>query len=321
MSIYKKWDYLKAGDVVDIIATTPGIGIKNLKEDLLFLSHLIEYIGLIPRINFDAIFLGADYFSNTALEIRKEELYKAIFHSNSKAIWVIRGGYGTSKLLNSLEKTRAPKISKLIIGYSDINCLHLWLNKFWNWPSLHARVLYEFLNNENKPDFDEVVKIITGKERKIVFHNLIPINQLAEQKQVIKAVITGGTIQVLQSGIGLDWQFNAKNKILFFEEIFDRGVRIDRTLNHFYQLGLFDQAKAIIFGDILCGVEADGSENCDLAIKRFAQNLDVPVLSLPGIGHGKRNHPLPLNTESKIIIDIDDIKLICTTGGIIRAEI
>ena len=36
MSIYKKWDYLKAGDVVDIIATTPGIGIKNLKEDLLF---------------------------------------------------------------------------------------------------------------------------------------------------------------------------------------------------------------------------------------------------------------------------------------------
>ena len=161
-----------------------------------------------------------------------------------------------------------------------------------------------------------VIKIISGKEREVIFHDLIAMNQLAKQKQIIKAVITGGTVQVLQSGIGLDWQFNPKNKILFFEEIFDRGVRIDRTLNHFYQLGLFDQVKAIIFGDILCGVESDGTETCDLAIKHFAQNIDIPVLSLPGIGHGKHNRPLPLNTDSELIIDIDYIKLKCTTGGI-----
>lgn len=316
MSISKKWNYLKPGDTIDIIATTPGIGIKNLREDLLFLSNLIKSFGFVPRINFDAIFSGAEYFSNTALKIREGELNKALFSLDSKAIWIIRGGYGTSKLLTKLRKDLVPSLPKLIIGYSDVNCLHLWLNKFWNWPSLHARVLYEFLNNENQPDFDAIIKIISGKEKEVVFHNLTPINQLAEKKQVIKAVITGGTIQVIQSGIGLDWQINGKNKILFFEEIFDRGVRIDRSLNHFYQLGLFKQVKAIIFGDILCGNEADGSETCDLAIKHFANNIDIPVLSLSGIGHGRYNHPLPLNTKSELIIDSNGIKLSCLAGGI-----
>lgn len=315
MSISKKWDYLKEGDIVDIIATTPGIGIKNLGENLLFLSNLIKSVGLVPRINFDAIFLGADYFSNISFEIRKEELYKALFSNDSKAIWIIRGGYGTSKLLAGLDKNIAPAAPKLVIGYSDINCLHLWLNKFWNWSSLHARVLYEFLDNENKLDFDTVINIISGKEREVVFHDLVPLNQLAKQKQVIKAVITGGTIQVIQSGIGLDWQFDAENKILFFEEIFDRGIRMDRTLNHFYQLGLFDRVKAIIFGDIICGLETDGSENCDLAINYFSQNINIPVLRISGIGHGKYNHPLPLNTEAELIINPDGIKLSCMTGG------
>jgi len=312
----KKWSYLKKGDVVDIVATTPGIGIADLEKDLQFLSEFVNQIGLSPRINYSDILNGADFFSRSATKIRANGLSKALLAEDSKAIWFIRGGYGTSKLLPDLERISPPKIPKLLIGYSDINCLHLWVNKFWQWPTLHARVLYEFLQIRDSSDIELLKTIIFGKKSQIIFDNLLPLNDAARKAQNIYGKITGGTVQVLQSGIGLPWQFDPTDKILFLEEIFDRGVRLERSLNHFMQLGLFKKAKAIIFGDIVCGKELDGSEACDLAVKYFATELDIPVLHIPKIGHGDFNHPLPLNSDSELILNGKDAKLVCSTGGV-----
>ncbi len=294
------WSTLKKGDLVDIVASTPGIKILTLEKDIEFLCHFVLKLGLVPRVNIDGLRKGAQFFSLPALETRKKELIKAVEAHDSKAIWMIRGGYGTSQILQALRNTLKPKNCKLVIGYSDINCLHLWLHKFWNWPSLHARVLYEYLENQEPQDIDSLKDIIFGKKEFVEFNNLIPLNRAANVINYIEGKITGGTIQVLQSGIGLDWQFEAKDKIIFLEEIFDRGVRLYRSLDHFHQLGLLRDAKAIIFGDIMCGKELDGSENCDLAIKNFADQINIPVFSISGIGHGRFNHPLPLNTMARI---------------------
>ncbi len=309
----KKWSYLKEGDIIDIVATTPGIKIETLEKDLAFLVNLIKTIGIIPRFNFNSLLNGASFFSNQALEIRKQDFHQALFAEDSKAIWFIRGGYGTSNLLSDLTKT-SPK-PKLLIGYSDINCIHLWANQYWQWSSLHARVLYEFLDKQNLLDFELTKKIIFGEVEHVHFDNLIPLNEAAKEARVINGVITGGTMQVLQSGIGLPWQFNPDNKILFLEEIFDRGVRIERTLNHFYQLGLFKNVKAVLFGDIICQTELDGSQTCEIAIKHFSEKLNIPALSITKLGHGKFNHPLPLNTPAELTLNNRNTKLICSSGG------
>ncbi len=309
---YSNWPYLKKNDIVDIISTTPGINKSSLENDLIFLSGFVKQMGLMPRINFESMLKGADFFSNESLECRKQELVKALMAEDSKAIWVIRGGYGTAKLLTDLKDITAPKQSKLLIGYSDINCLHLWLHKFWHWPSLHARVLYEYLEEQDAKDLKLLQDIIFGNTKQVVFKNLIPLNQLATINSSIKGKVTGGTVQVLQSGIGLEWQVDPKDKILFFEEIFDRGVRLERSLHHFQQLGLLDKTKAILFGDIICGKEIDGSETCDTAIKYFAKNITIPVFKVQGIGHGRFNHPFPLNTDSEIVIKNGKAKLICS---------
>jgi muramoyltetrapeptide carboxypeptidase len=310
------WNYLCEGDIIDIVATTPGIETATLEQDLQFLCQFIRTnLHLTPRVNFKTLLDGSEFFSSSAQEIRQIDLNRALLAPDSKAIWFIRGGYGSARLLSNLASIPKPPVAKLLIGYSDINCIHLWVNKFWQWPSLHARVLYEYLHPQDSSDLESLKNIILGKQTQIVFSNLIPLNTAATIPQNISASITGGTIQVLQSGIGLPWQFDANNKILFFEEIFDRGVRLDRTLNHFDQLGLLKSAKAILFGDILCGTESNGTSNCDIAVKRFAESMDIPVLSIPNIGHGKLNHPLPLNTEVSLKLNLTGAELICSTGG------
>ena len=311
----KKYSYLNPGDIIDIVATTPGIAIDSLGADLEYLANFVEGLGLVPRFDKEALLKGADFFSNIAQEYRQQDLHRALEAQDSKAIWFIRGGYGTSKLLPKLAQIKEPKSPKLLIGYSDINCLHLWVHKFWQWPSLHARVLYEFLHESHHQDLELLKEIIFGKQEQITYSNLIPLNKAAKDAQIITAPITGGTMQVIQTGIGLNWQFDAENKIVFFEELFDRGVRLERTLSHFMQLGLLDKAKAILFGDIICAPEANGKEICSLAIKNFAENMNIPVLSMPNIGHGELNYPLPLNTQSTLILNGNMPKLICDAGG------
>ncbi len=310
------WSYLKPGDIVDVVATAPGVELITLEQDLEVIRKFLISWGLKPRINNQAIAEGAKFFDNEAQKIRQRELELALSSSESKAIWFLRGGYGTSKLLANLIHIPKPTKAKLLIGYSDLNCIHLWVGKFWNWPSIHGRNLYDFIKRQDYVDIECLKAIIFGKQDFIEYTNLLPLNEAAKQSNEIEAVLTGGTAQVLQSGVGLPWQFDPANKILFLEELFDRGVRLDRTLNHFRELGLFDKVKAIIFGDIICGLENNGEQHCDLAISHFAANMDVPVLSISNIGHDFLNYPLPLNTSSVLALSKAIPKLICSTGGI-----
>lgn len=309
------WSYLKQGDIVDIIATAPGIDTSNLEQDLKTIRKFVESLGLKPRIDSLAIRNGAESFSSAAQEVRQKDLIKALLAEDSKAIWFLRGGYGTSKLLPALASFPKPNKPKLLIGYSDLNCLHLWVGKFWHWPSLHARVLYDFLKRQDYADLAVLKNVIFGLTEQVKYLNLSPLNEASKQLQEIKAVITGGTMQVIQSGVGLPWQFDPTDKILFLEEIFDRGVRLDRTLHHFSELGLFNKAKAILFGDIICGLENSGEQHCDLAIHNFAKNLNIPVLSIANIGHDFLNYPLPLNANALLSLNGNSPKLICNTGG------
>ena len=95
----------------------------------------------------------------------------------------------------------------------------------------------------------------------------------------------------------------------FLEEIYDRGVRIDRTLMQFNQLGIFNKTKAIIFGDILCGNDPQGGQTCFAAINYFASNLKIPVFSIKNFGHGNKNFPLPLNVECLITTKANNFAL------------
>jgi muramoyltetrapeptide carboxypeptidase len=292
---------LRVGDIVDIIATTPGLKTENLATELEILSQIISSLGLVANYNLENLIAGSPFFCDKALRVRQQSLHDALYNSNSKAIWFIRGGYGTAETLQIINPKIVPPSPKLLIGYSDINSLHILVNKFWNWQSIHFKVLYEMLEGVSNEELSLLKELLFPSNNSVIYNQVIALNSKAEQTENITAKITGGTIQVLQSGIGLNWQFDAEDKILFFEEIFDRGVRLYRTLKHFQKLNLIQKAKAIIFGDIICGLESDGSTNCDLAIKKFAQELEIPVFKIANIGHGKKNLPLILNKDCQIL--------------------
>lgn len=308
----KFWKFLQPGDVVDIIAPSSTVPSENLLEYYKKIEECFKRISLIARIPKDLITINKDPFSANDLEYRVKHLIDCFNNKNSKAIWAIRGGYGAAKIIPFLEKISPPKNTKLLLGFSDITALHLFLENKWNTCSMHAPVINQLITNEKL--LEELEPIIFGKKTSISYDKFIPLNDLAKENITIKASITGGNLSLVQTSLATSWQINPKDKIIFLEEVGEEGYQIDRMLNHLLQTGIFSSAKALIFGEITSPKDIE-PDLCSIAIKNFSNKLNIPVLSLPIIGHNiKKNSPLPFGTLSKLKLGEKPI-LNCLSGG------
>jgi muramoyltetrapeptide carboxypeptidase len=115
--------------------------------------------------------------------------------------------------------------------------------------------------------------------------------------------------------LGTPWQIKAQGKILFLEDVSERGYSVDRMLEQMIQSGhLRDDPAAIIFGSFTEGLEKNGTDLVPKALERFAQRVDYPVLAGLPCGHGPyENYPLPFNTPAALLTG-EENKLICKTG-------
>lgn len=306
----KSWDFLRSGDIVDIIAPASHSPELKLEGGCEWLKSL----GLTPRVPKNLIKPDAFFASN--LETQFEQL-KAALYSDSKAIWCLRGGYGSMRLVPLLKKLRPPKRPKMFIGFSDITSLHLYFNQAWGWPTIHGRTISQ-LSPElgDSPDRKLLNNMIFGGVDEIVFKNLKPLNDAAKIDKSIKGKVIGGNLRILQSSLGTDWEMSAKGKILFMEDVSERGYSIDRMLEQMFQAKLIDKGlKALVFGDFTEGKEKDGTDLSEVALKRFASRVSYPVIKGLKCGHGSEfNYPLPLNTDS--VIDLGaKISMTCKSGG------
>ncbi len=306
-----KWDYLNLGDTIDIIAPASHAPHDKLVKG----SEWLQSLGFHTRMQKGMI--APDAFFAAPLEVQFEQLKNALY-SDSKAIWCLRGGYGSMRLIPELKKLKVPKKPKLFVGFSDVTSLHLFFNQVWKWPTLHGRTISQ-LNLElgNTPDRKELKDLLFGDIDEVYFKNLKPLNSAAEKNQQIKGKVVGGNLRMLQSSLGTAIELNTKGKILFVEDVGERGYSIDRMLEQMHQAGILNKGlRALIFGDFTEGLEKDGKNLTVTAMKRFAQRVDYPVLMGMKAGHGSKfNYSVPFLTESKLSLG-KKAELIIQTGGI-----
>ena len=288
------WLPLREGDVVDIVAPASSSKPESLQGGL----HFLEGWGLVPRMS-PQIF-GSDVICANTDENRLDQLKEALLSEDSRAIWCVRGGYGANRLIPELIKMKKPKgPPKLFMGFSDITTLHVFLNTQWGWPTVHAPMIDRIGRGLiQKPELQELRDIYFGVEVKVVFTGLKPMNEAALKSQVIRGPVTGGNLMTLQSAIGTKAPWDTKGKIIFLEEIDERGYRVDRLFEHLRQTGHFDKARAIILGEFMGGDEADGTNRVWPVVQRFAEQMRIPVLSGVQAGHGDMQRPIPFETPA-----------------------
>lgn len=264
------------------------------EEDVKLTKQYLESLGM--KVSVPADLLGEDLLCANLDAKRLTHLKCALEDPSVDVVWLLRGGYGLTRLLPELFQIKKPDKEKLFIGFSDGTALHVFLNQMWNWPTLHGAIAIQIAKKKvGVQTIELTLRMLREGFDALCPLSLKPLNEKAKELKSLSGLLIGGNLCLLECSLGTPWQINASGKILFLEDVSERGYRIDRMLVHLGQARIFEEAKAIIFGDFIEGEEADGSSLVLPVLERFAKKSMVPVFSLPGCGHGDENIPLPFN--------------------------
>lgn len=288
-------DCLRHGDLIEVIAPGSSTAQNVLEEG----AKALKSWGY--RVQFEKDLIDPKIFLSNSDQYRFNSFKKAITNQDSKAVWCLRGGYGSIRLLPFIEKMPTPKHKKLLIGLSDISSLHVIMNQKWKWPTLHGPLIDRIALNKLTPEnIYELRQAIENPDYVSVFDNLKPINQAAQKQKTIKSQVVGGNLMVVTSTLGTKWQIDTSNKILFLEELCERAYRVDRCLQQMKQAGLFNKVKAVVFGDFTDCHEPNNDNYIPKVFEEFFRDLKIPAFKGVETGHGEKQRPLFFNTEAHL---------------------
>lgn len=300
---------LKHGSLIDVVA--PGFGCSEL--DLQNGVQWLETLGFKVRVPQDLF--GPDLLHSNSEKIRAKHLLQALTKKDSAAIWFLRGGYGTNRLLPYLSKIKKPN-PKMLIGLSDITSLHCFAIQKWGWTVFHGSHL-DRIGKGIVPGhvLSETLDALRGKISQVEFLGLKPLNRVASLKKgKIKAQIVGGNLKVIEGHIGTPDALSFQNRIVMLEEIGERAYRVDRMLFHLEQSKAFKKCKAVIFGQFIQDFEPGTtlSKTPEL-LEKWAEQQSFAVFSGLPCGHDVEQRILPLG--GTVILETGNIGVLtCPTG-------
>lgn len=275
---------------IQVIAPASGTSSKKIQE--------LKQITELPLNMSSTIVDHKMLFHSKDDEQRFLELKNAILDPKNTIIWTLRGGYGSARLIDELQKLPKPDNEKIFIGYSDNTALHLFFSEQWGWKTIHGSGLTQLLEPQQDPqNYLKITELLTGQTETNALDKLIPLNARAKSLQKLEGKLTGGNLTLVENSIGTSWQINTDNKIVFLEEVGEKGYRVDRIFNHLHQANMLQGAKALILGDFIH--EADPKE-MNFVLNRFAECQNFPVYKTNEFGHGIRNYPLRYQTDYEI---------------------
>ena len=292
----KPHQLLVPGDTVELVA--PSCALKS-HEQIDSACHIIESWGL--KVKLSNCLVENNQQSLPFLEYsdndRFNSLKEALLNPDSQAIWCVRGGYGAMRIMPMLYQLSQPQFDKIVIGYSDITALHLFLNRQWGWQTIHGEMLNRCHHNDIISNLEELKTVLMKGAHQQIF-KLSPLNTCAKNASQIMGVSFAGNLSLLQCSIKTPWQLQAENKLLILEEIGEKAYQIDRMLVHLSQSQLLN-SSAIIFADF---IHSDLNEQLRIkdTLKNFAYEANLPVYKMENVGHGLINRPIVNNVISMI---------------------
>lgn len=226
---------LKPNDKVAIIATAR----KANKEDLKLAIELLEKWKLQPVVG-SSIGLEEHQFAGSD-EQRAQDLQQQLNDPEIKAIWCAKGGYGTVRILDSIDFSAFKKNPKWIIGYSDVTALHSHINNF-EIATLHAQMCLG-VETKSEASRETLRKILFGEELDYQF----PSSRL-NKAGAAEGELVGGNLSVLYSLCGSNSAINTQGKILFLEDLDEYLYHIDRMMQNLKRSGMLEHLAGIVIG-------------------------------------------------------------------------
>ena len=281
---------LKKGDKIALVAPSGCIQKEDLKNGMDFFKALGLKPCVMPHV-FETFYYAAGTPQN-----RAEDINNAFKDKEIKALFCIRGGAGSSQILDFLDYETIKKNKKPVFGLSDSTAIQ--------------NALYTQTKNVSYTGFLPVYDLKEGKINEKLKKSLTDVlfGKKQEYKEfdvlkkgMMEGVVVGGCLSVFNLLCGTKYFPDLKNKILLIEDVGEKTYHIDLMLEQLKMQKGFNQIQGIIFGGFLnCNPSDETDGSVEDVIKNFALKINKPVIYNFPYGHIKERVLLPIGKKIKI---------------------
>ena len=282
---------LRPGDRVAVIAPASGFDRESFERGLTLLGarYRTEYT--------EGVFERERYLAGSDAR-RLRELRAALDNPQTRAVFCARGGYGATRLLAALGDP--PPLNKLLVGFSDITALHLWLQSHRR-ISIHGPVLTQLprLPLESR---DRLFALLESPTPPPALRGTATyVSGIAE------GPLLGGNLSVLTRLLGTPFMPALEGALLLLEDQGERPYRLDRMWTHLMLAGTFKRVRGIVLGSFTNCEEEKADYRSSELLRELALATGVPCAAGFPIGHGDQNEALPLGARARLDADASSL--------------
>ena len=294
---------LKQGDTIGLVAPsgavrTPGAIERSAAE--------IERMGYRVKLGRSCGQVYG-YLSGTD-EVRARDINDMFLDDAVDAIVCVRGGYGTTRILDRLDYAAIAAHPKIFMGFSDITALHIAMLEKADLATFHGPMSTADCADGAMHPFSlaSMERALCAEEPMGALENApgYPERQTLAPGQA-EGQLVGGNLMLITSLLGTPYELDTRGRILFIEEIGEHTYCIDRMLTQLRLSGKLRDCAGVVFGDFKnCPIEyPDFGLSIEQIIRDIVVPCGKPVLMGLQAGHCTPKLTLPLGARCRLNAD------------------
>lgn len=308
----RKAPRLRPGDTVGLIEPA---SFSDDEARIDGVKYTIAGMGLVPKV---AAHVGSRYGYLAGTDEERAADINAMFADPEvRAVFAVRGGWGSARLLPFLDWEVIRANPKLLVGSSDVTALHLAFAARAGFPSIHApnaastwaRTSWESFWRLAFAGDTPVLGPLPGPD----FVSPGRLAFTAIRPGTARGRLLGGNLSVLSALVGTPWLPDFEGAILFLEDVGEAEYRIDRMLSQLALAGVLGKVAGVVFGQCTrctAGVAGYSGFTVPQLLEQYLLPLGVPAFGGANVGHIADQLSLPVGTEVEINADAGEIRVL-----------
>lgn len=221
---------------------------------------------------------------------RLADLNAAIADPDVRVVWVTRGGFGLTRMLDRVDWRALAADPTVIVGFSDVSALLVAAWRRLGLVSIHGPFVGRLAAQPTS---------VREQVRGMLFGSggaepLMGVPLPGAPRGAVRAPLIGGNLTVLAALAGTPDQVDAGGCILLLEEVGEAPYRVDRLLTQLRSSGTFDGVAGVVVGaPVRCDPPPARPSGtfAEVLVDRLG-DLGVPVVTDLRIGHVHDQHPV-----------------------------
>ena len=253
----------------------------------------VESMGWEPIVGVNVL-ARRGYFAGSDEE-RLTDLDRALRDPGIDGIWCARGGYGSMRLLESLDYPAIARRPKPLLGFSDITALHAAIETRSGIATFHAPTARGALSAFSRDSLQRAVVHATDSCGAMPAPRMI-------RGGVAEGRLAGGNLALLVALLGTPYFPVLDGAILVLEDVGEAVYRLDRMLTQLRLAGALSRVAGIVFGAFTDCPETsdDGVRRLDEVLDEAARAAGVPAVANAPFGHIDEQWTLPLGLTATL---------------------